>query len=331
VPVLDLTASDLGNIRFAISPMSQLVGALIVFGGRRVPPGMDEWRAESLSRYRTLCGDDPNLPILVGLLTATRYVPDCLSVPPRRTVTTFEAELSRLRETPAAQLRADLERSAADRVGTVGTALPALWKARLPARLASTLAGAWKHLVAPGWPTLKTVLERDILHRAGVLATRGLAEALDDLDPEVYWHRTGQLERRGRAGKPHELDGAGLWLVPNAFGGGWLCLDGGRAYALTYAARGTANVRQTASPPPQALQQLIGRSRAILLTALARPATTTQLAAQLGMTVGAVGDHLAVLRNNRLVTRVRTGRVVLYRRTALADALVTTTNDPTPR
>jgi DNA-binding transcriptional ArsR family regulator len=323
LPVLDLTATDLGNIRFAISPMSQLVGALVVLGGRRMPPGMDEWRAESLGRYQTLCGDDPNLPTLVELLTATRYVPDCLSIPPRRTITTFEAEVDALLETPAAQLRADLERSAADRAGTVAAEQPELWKAQqLPSMLARTLTGAWKQLVAPGWPTLKAILEQDILHRAGVLATRGLAAALDDLDPDVYWHPTGQLERRGRASKPHQLNGAGLWLVPNAFGGGWLCLDGARGYALTYAARGTGHLQRTAAPSPQALQQLVGRSRAILLTALDRPATTTQLAAQLGMTVGAVGDHLAVLRNNRLVARARTGRAVLYRRTRLADALL---------
>jgi DNA-binding transcriptional ArsR family regulator len=322
VPVLDLTATDLGNIRFAISPMSQLVGALIVLGGRSMPPGMYQWRAESLTRYQTLCGDDPNLPTLVELLNATRYVPDCLSIPPRRTITTFEAEVDALLETPAGQLRADLERSAADRAGTVAAEQPELWKAQeLPSMLARTLTGAWKQLVAPGWPALKAILEQDILHRAGVLATRGLAAALDDLDPDIYWHPTGQLERRGSASEPHQLNGAGLWLVPNAFGGGWLCLDGAGAYALTYAARGTADLRRTPAPP-QALQQLIGRSRASLLTALDRPATTTQLAAQLEMTVGAVGDHLAVLRNNRLVTRARTGRAVLYRRTSLADALV---------
>jgi DNA-binding transcriptional ArsR family regulator len=55
---------------------------------------------------------------------------------------------------------------------------------------------------------------------------------------------------------------------------------------------------------------------------LDEPASTTQLSADLRMTIGAVGDHLAVLRANRLVTRSRAGRLVLYRRTQKGDALV---------
>jgi DNA-binding transcriptional ArsR family regulator len=55
--------------------------------------------------------------------------------------------------------------------------------------------------------------------------------------------------------------------------------------------------------------------------ALAEPASTTQLARGNGLAVGALGDHLAVLRDAGLVDRARSGRSVLYRRTPLGDAL----------
>jgi hypothetical protein len=72
----------------------------------------------------------------------------------------------------------------------------------------------------------------------------------------------------------------------------------------------------------QSLDQLVGRSRAAVLRRLADPATTSQLAAELRLGIGTVGDHLVTLRDNRLVTRTRAGRKVLYARTPLADSLV---------
>jgi len=55
--------------------------------------------------------------------------------------------------------------------------------------------------------------------------------------------------------------------------------------------------------------------------ALDAPASTTHLARSLGMTTGAVGDHLAVLRRAGLLRRARDGRSVLYERTPLGDAM----------
>jgi DNA-binding transcriptional ArsR family regulator len=55
------------------------------------------------------------------------------------------------------------------------------------------------------------------------------------------------------------------------------------------------------------------------------PASTTQLARRLSMTAGGVSQHLAVLRDAALVQSSRSGRMVLYTRTPLGEALVDTT------
>jgi DNA-binding transcriptional ArsR family regulator len=92
---------------------------------------------------------------------------------------------------------------------------------------------------------------------------------------------------------------------------------------LIYPARGIAALWETPSAVIQgALATLVGRARAGLLTALDQPASTTQLARSLGLATGAVGDHLAILHGAGLLTKARSGRLVLYRRTPLGDALV---------
>ena len=59
--------------------------------------------------------------------------------------------------------------------------------------------------------------------------------------------------------------------------------------------------------PGTALDRLLGRSRAAILLTLEDPASTTQLAAALGQSLGGIGDHLAVLREAGLIARARSG------------------------
>jgi DNA-binding transcriptional ArsR family regulator len=91
---------------------------------------------------------------------------------------------------------------------------------------------------------------------------------------------------------------------------------------IIYPARGVGALwGEPVSASPGALGDLVGRSRARLLDALDSPASTTQLARSTGLAPGAVGDHLAVLLRAGLLDRARSGRSVLYTRTALGDAL----------
>lgn len=324
MPLLDLTRADLATTRFAVSPLNQLVGALVVLGRGRSPAELSAWHAAALEAHRDLCDQDEIYPLLVQLLSATQYVPDCLSPPPRHNRSQLDAELAALRSTPEPVVRADLRHSATVTRASAPSGRPHAWNEdRLPERLARTLQIAWDRLLARDWAAINAVLERDIVYRAEVVATRGLAHALENLDDRLRWHGSGLLELGGRTGPDHSLAGAGLWLVPNAFGGGWLCLDDPpQAYALTYPARGIAELWQPASVPKDSLDQLIGRSRAAILRRLTQPATTSQLAAEMRMGIGTIGDHLAVLRDSGLVTRTRTGRQVLYAHTPLAKSLI---------
>jgi len=92
--------------------------------------------------------------------------------------------------------------------------------------------------------------------------------------------------------------------------------------AIVYPARGSAALWEPRTTTPDALARLLGGSRADLLLRLETPASTTQLVRSTGHTLGAVGDHLRVLREAGLVTRARAGRSVAYRRTPTGDAVV---------
>ena len=82
----------------------------------------------------------------------------------------------------------------------------------------------------------------------------------------------------------------------------------------------------------ETIAHLIGRTRAVLLSGLAEPSSTTGLAARCGVPVSSVSEHLAVLRAAGLVSTSRTGRFLLHQRTALGIALsgAATTPDSAP-
>jgi DNA-binding transcriptional ArsR family regulator len=256
-------------------------------------------------------------------LFSPRYGPGFSAPPPQSLAQTIEADLAAVRATPLDDARMEIEQCLAHRPSTDPAVLELLAGPDVVAKLADALEQAWFELLARDWLALRTICERDVLHRASELSRAGWAAALAGLHPHLRWRDNG-IELLKMAGGQIPLAGKGLLLIPSVlvWPGVAAHTDAPWPSTIIYPARGVAALWEVKPPaPPDALAQLIGRSRATLLDALAGAASTTQLARDCRMATGAVGDHLAVLYRAGLVDRARSGRSVLYRRTPLGDAL----------
>ncbi len=327
---IEVRRDDLTMSRFALSPLWELMHALRLLSGATPRQGgtvLRPWLARTRERYRALARET-DLEVVLALQPAG-YGADFLSPVPADLSTTIDDLLSQVRSTPVSQAHREVAEALRRQPAADPRVRRILTSDRVADYAADVLSAAWQALLEPEWPVLRAILERDVVYRAGQLASRGWAAALTGLDPSLRW-RQGRIELgRWPQDEDAELGGRGLLFVPSVFI--WprlaITLDPPWPPALVYPARGVAALWQRPARPGRprpgaALDRLLGPSRAAILLALEQPASTTQLAASLGQSLGATGDHLAVLRAGGLLTRARSGRSVLYRRTPVGDALV---------
>jgi DNA-binding transcriptional ArsR family regulator len=323
-----LEADDLARVRFARSPMHELMGSLRV--GRHAD------RARMHRRWvhsvRGAVGD-LRLELLPPLLADARYVPDFLTPSPDRLDTRFADELARVRSTPEAAVRAqlDLLRESAP----LPEALLALYEnpERHLGRLATEVQAYWDAAIHPVWARLTGLLDAEIGLRADQMTSGGIVRLLGNVHPEVeYADDTLRILWPGWRSR-NRLAGAGVLLVPSVFAWPSLLVDvGPQCPMLIYGPRGVGQVWDgSAQASARPVADLLGRSRATLLARLDLPLSTTQVARELGLSAGSVSEHLAVLRRSGLVTSRRSGRQVLYQRTALGTDLLGAASAPTIR
>ncbi|MBP2702545.1 winged helix-turn-helix transcriptional regulator [Microbispora sp. RL4-1S] len=309
------TPDDVARLRFAFSPLWELVTSLRVLRSPARHSLHLPWIRTVRPRLRGL-----DLTELFALVPVAGYMPDFLTPPPDTPLPDFGAELERVRRTDPL--------IAADEVAWVPGADPAAL-ARFrddPAegvrRVTDRLGEYWTVAFEESWPRVRALLEADVMWRSRRLAAGGVRELFADLHPSIGWHgdRLVTAKRHSYAG---DIGGEGLVLVPSAFT--WpdvLVMYEPYQPMIGYPARGVGALWSQGSPcTPRALSALLGRTRAQILTALDEPGSTTGLARRLDLTPGAVSQHLTVLHDGGLVTRQRLGREVLYRRTAMGDAL----------
>lgn len=324
---IEVGPDDLAASRFAIAPMTELEHLLRKLDrpNARTASGRAVRASRWAQRYEPLRRDlDARV---LRALRPTGWGVDFTAPPPTGMARSPADDLAAIRATPRA-IAHDQIRHALALTGPVADDVRAVLARRdVTAWLADALERMWHALVAPDWPQLLAIAERDVLHRADRLVRGGWAAALDGLHPTLRW-QDGAVVTRAQPGETVRLDGRGVMFVPSVFLHPDLStyMDPPWQPTIVYPARGSAALWEPEPTTPAALARLLGASRAELLLRLERPASTTQLVRTTGYALGAVGDHLRVLRDAGLVAGLRNGRSVIYRRTPIGDAVVAGTS-----
>ncbi|WP_406349249.1 winged helix-turn-helix domain-containing protein [Streptomyces sp. NBC_01597] len=316
-----MNADTLARSRFVLSPLAETFACLqLLHRGEPAHPGEQAWLRTHLPAYRARLAADPVTACLVRAGLGRGWIADFLSPTPRD-CETIEEGVARVRSADPAQARADITISLER-----GPLPPELDRDDLPSRAADLLSYVWTETVRPYWDRRRRVLEADVVARTAQVSQGGWAAVLDALRPgRTRWLGENRLQVNLHEYPPREISGAELVFVPVTPKAGWVSWEEPDRYAIIYACEG-ALADHTARPAPASLAALLGPARAGVLALLSSPLSTSQLVAVTGQGLGSVGRHLKVLLDAGLVQRRRSGRSVLYSRTAAGDVLTEAQN-----
>ncbi|MGA9748576.1 MAG: ArsR family transcriptional regulator, partial [Nocardioides sp.] len=266
--------------------------------------------------FSAMLAEHPGRRAVLDLCWRPGWIADFLCLPPTGPDLDFALHLDLVRSRGEKALRADLRSVAQGRpvprvIGRPGVLEHAL----------ELLEWVWSHTLAADWARRQRVLRADIVSRTARLASGGWTAVLHDLGRDREWVGDGRLRINRFELPSRELEAsADLFFVPVHAQGSWVGWDIPRRYAVYYPV--TGSLAAIDGRTSDGLARLVGTNRAQLLAALVEPTATSHLVTRTGLPLGSVGGHLQVLLASGLVLRRRSGREVLYWRTALGDALV---------
>ena len=331
---IELTAEDLGRIRFADAPAPVLETSLMLLELRQRPqPGhrgapIDEhwhdWRKQACAVFSSTARP------LLGLAPTRRYVYflDAVTADP-------EEAFQRVHDVPPEVSLAYLERARRINLHPIPR-----WMVRfdegdtlIRAEMDRALRAFHAACLAPRWPQVTARFQHDLRTRTSLLRRQGLAAVLNTLSPHLHLNGL-TLEGLYPWERHIRLRGRGMLLMPSAF---WTAYpvatwydEGETQFVLIYPAvsdpeqeqgphRGDAGAGVPLSDP---LAALLGRTRAAVLRALCRPHATSTLARFVGISPASASTHAATLRAAGLVTTERNGQAVVRQITELGAALL---------
>lgn len=322
---LTIDSTGLARSRFVVSPLHEAVNTLMA-SALTSRTGPYAW----VGRTRRVLRRE-GLDLLAGLALDKDggYLPDFLSPHPSGPAPEVAEQLAAVRATPPERVLGELltVRYGRPEAGLRGRPLPAAVERAIDRgpryfahRVADELGRYWELAIAPYWPDARAVIDAEIDRRGRFLARYGTGALINSLAPQLSWAEGRiELESRFTVALPARMVLLMPTLVTRRIHVILDPIDGvHRAPTLMYP---VADRRVARLEPSPALARLLGPTRADLLTALAGPATTAALAERHYLSAGTVSYHLGVLHRSGLVSRVRSGREVLYRRTPRGEEL----------
>ncbi|MEU0095564.1 DUF5937 family protein [Kribbella sp. NPDC006257] len=314
-----LAAEDVARTRFVSSPVEEVIHSVRVISGINRNMLHRPWAAAVRPQLAGL-----NLELLRALVGNAQFLPDFLGPPPNRSAGGFTEELDAIRSTDPAMVIADLDELAARQ--SLSPLLRRFYDSPEQglSRLVDEVRSYWQVAIEPYWARIRAVHDADIAHRMEQLTTGGFARVFADLHQEVEYAGDRLVIHKPQHQSSRVARGLGVVLIPCVFAWPQLIVLHQDPYqpTLTYPPRGVGEIWAGRQPAVEPMGALIGRSRAALLANLALPLSTSQLAKEVEMTLPAVSQQLAVLRQCRLITSRRSGRWILHQRTPLGTELL---------
>jgi DNA-binding transcriptional ArsR family regulator len=177
-------------------------------------------------------------------------------------------------------------------------------------------------VLVPSGVELERRYGADLALRSRALLQGGVEGLLGGLHPDIEWNAPILTAHGLGPGRTFDiyLEGRGLELYPSSLTSEALALDvPGRRPVLIYP---TVDLPLADELDVDALADLLGRTRALVLRALTTSATTTQLARRTGISLASASEHARVLRNAGLLTTHRTAGTAHHSLTPTAHRLL---------
>ena len=306
-----LTAQDVLRVRFATHPAPLIELGHALASLHRREPALARWRRTAATGFPAAAR--PLLELIPASATGPVFL-DPVS-------TRLDEGLDRVQRAPASLVTAELERVSGNRRAPLLRQLlaerdPDTWR-----DLDHALRAAHGHLVRDSWARVWSSFRAELSWRSRLITEQGLQAALSALHPSVTW-RGSVLQIATAAELDFYPGGAGITLLPSAL---WT----GRPQIASHPDGSIVIVYPPMTPLPlihdaagDPVGELLGRTRAAVLRLTSSERSTTELAAELGVSAANVSGHTKTLREAGLIVTTRAGKAVAHSLTPLGSQLL---------